>query len=124
MNHYLNNTLDVNPNQKRNKIINSGFTNLDVLVKRKPTFARKACQAVRKSGTGEPQHRDVSMVTEEHLGELILHTKFRYLVQRDLDYAEATLANLDLVSDWFSQLPEDPPEDSVTIFADGANKKE
>ena len=121
---YMDQVLGINNVGMRNKLENAGFRNLASLVKKDTKFAHYACQSVRKSGTGQAASRDVTMEMEENLGRLVLYSRYRYIVQRPLDYASATLANLEVVDDWFNQLEDDPSEDTVPAFTDGANKKQ
>ena len=118
MDGYLENTLGFTNNGMREKIIAAGFTNLTALVKKPDTFAHQACQTVRKSSTGQAASKDVTMALEEALSRLVLFAKYSYITQRPLAYAEATLANLEVVWDWFSQLEDDPSEDTVPNFTD------
>ena len=124
MDAYLEQTLGVANQGMRDKIVAAGFTNMDVLVKKADTFAHQACQTVRKSSTGQAASKDVTMAVEEALSKLVLVCKYRYITQRPLAYNQATLDNLDIVWDWFSQLEDDPSEDSVPNFTDSSNRKQ
>ena len=120
----MNNTLGIGNLGLRTKLRDAGFRNMDSLVKKDSKFTHYACQSVRKSTTGNAEHRDVTMETEERLGKLVLYSKYRYIVQRPMHLNTATLANLDTVEDWFNQLEDDPSEDTVPAFTDSANKKQ
>ena len=120
----MNNTLGIGNLGLRTKLRDAGFRNMDSLVKKDSKFTHYACQSVRKSTTGNAEHRDVTMETEERLGKLVLYSKYRYIVQRPMHLNTATLANLDTVEDWFNQLEDDPSEDTVPDFTDSANKKQ
>ena len=124
MGQYLNQVLDIQPAGKRNKFADAGVTTMNALVRKDFKFASKAAMTIRKSTTGADTARDVSLENENRINQLVLYCKFRYMVQRDLDFASATLENLQEVSDWFNQLENDPEDDLVSNFTDNSNKKE
>ena len=124
MDAYLLGVIGVTNVPMRGKLIAAGFRDLNALVKKKDDFAHKACVSVRKSTTGVGATRDVSMETETRLEQLVQYSKYRYMVQRPMDYNDATLDNLETVHDWVQQLPEDPNADVVPKFTDGGNKKQ
>ena len=70
MENYLNNTLNIGNLGQRTKLREAGFRDMASLVKKDAKFTHYACQSVRKSTTGQAEHKDVTMETEERLGRI------------------------------------------------------
>ena len=123
MDDYLEQILDVDDQDMRDKIINMGFDDIDALPRVKATeYAHQVCQAVRKS-EGNAESKEVSISIESNLAKLCRWAKYLYLTQRNLDLDDATLEVLDSVDGWFNQLADDPSADDVDKFTDSLNKK-
>ena len=124
MQQYLEEVLEINPQGKRQKFQEAGVTTLQALVRKPDDFAHKASQTIRKSNTGQPAQRDVSLEEETRIHGLVIFCRFRYMIQRPHAFGAATLDNLDEVTTWYEQLEEDPEPDTVPVFTDNCNKKE
>ena len=120
---YLEHGLEVDNEEMRDRIQTAGFSTLPSLIKRKPDFAHKVCQVVRKSTGGDAEEKDVSVDVEEGMRKLILFARYIYLVQREMEFDLADLDNLDALDAWFDQLKKNEPTETVAPFSDGANKK-
>lgn len=123
MDEYLEHGLEVYNDEMRDRIQVAGFSTLPSLVKRKPDFAHKVCQVVRKSTGGVAEEKDVSVDVEEGMRKLILFARYTYLVQREMEYDLADVDNLDELDAWFDQLKKNEPTEPVAPFSEGANKK-
>ena len=123
MDEYLEHGLEVDNEEMRDRIQTAGFSTLPSLIKRKPDFAHKVCQVVRKSTGGDAEEKDVSVDVEEGMRKLILFARYTYLVQREMEYDLADVDNLDALDAWFDQLKKNEPTEQVAPFTDGANKK-
>ncbi len=78
---------------------------------------------VRRSTGGAANVKDVSVNVEEYMGKLILLARYLYIVQRPIDFALATLDNLDDIESWFKQLEKNQPTKEPAVFTDAVNKK-
>ena len=109
----------------RQNIEDAGFNDINALHRQPLDFGHKVAQAVRKKGgTHLTVHqRAVSVLVEEKLTELVIWARYQYIVQRPVGYNDATLADVELVSTWFNQLPEDPEENDVPKYSDNLDRK-
>ena len=107
----------------RNRLIENGFTDLDVLVTMDKERVEQTCSTIRKSTTGPAATREVTMVTQSRLVNLVAHAKYMYITQRALDYNAVPLTQLDSVAAWIDQLDEDPDEGTVQAYRDNLNKR-
>ena len=124
MDNYLNQILGVNQAVTRTRIIQNGFHSLASLTRRDVKHASKVCSVVRKITTGPAVARIVSVTTEDNLGNLTRYARYRYITQRPMDFADATLNNLDELGYWSTQLEgSKPTSNDLAPFTDGANKK-
>ena len=121
---YLANTLLINPAGLRNRIINGGFRGTIAVACKDADFTQRVCNAITRSRTGNANTREVTQTTYEKLQQLALYLKLMYVTHRQIDLNLATLVQLQMVWDWHSLLPKDPPEDAVVKFTDGCNKRE
>ncbi len=98
----------------RSKLIGSGIRNLERLHKKNDDFIHSTCQTIRKH-TGPAETREISMVLEETLQHLVKWCRYRYLIQRDLDYVEATLDTIESTSEWIDQYKEDKEDEPTGV---------
>ena len=97
----------------RANIQESGFETLADLTRERPPFAKDVCNQVRKSHGGLPQTKNVPVSVERGMRKLVIYARYSYLVQRDLDCADA---DGDVNSPTVTG-------DDVKPFTDGSNKK-
>ena len=123
MDEYLQQRIGVANLNMRQRIIAAGFEDLDELAKKDNDFAHKCCQVVRKSTGGFGVNKDISMIIEDGMVDLVLWCRYMYLAQRPLDFDTAERDHTESVGAWLKQTAEDPSVDSVDKFSDRANKK-
>jgi hypothetical protein len=113
MDAYLQVTLRITNANMREKIIAEGYKSLDVLVKKDKDWVRDLRISIKRSSTGNATSREVTLNHEESLVMALLWAKLRYLTQRPLTYAEATIHSITPVFDWYEQQEEELPVHSV-----------
>ena len=110
----------------RDLIIDNGYNSSRALITKKDDFVSKMCSYIRKSSgsaAGRPD-RNVTVETEQRLSKLQLFTKCCYMTEREVDLNNGpTLEVLDSIGTWFDLQPEDPKDDPVKNFKEGANMK-
>ena len=105
----------------RAKIDGSGFE-VD-LYNKDDSFTHSVCQQIRKTPTGLAQDRDITSLQEDRLRQFARYVKYCYIVQRQVVYADASLARLRHVDQWFKTLPEDPSDDMVATYKPGIDRR-
>ena len=98
---YLEQTIGVANATVRNNLVTSGFTSLEALVNLNEAFVTSACSNIRKAG-GQVDTRNVPALVELRLKQLVIWCNYRYMVQRPLQYADATVAALTAIGNWAS----------------------
>ena len=102
MDAYLEFMVGVDNALMRERIQNAGYSTLRSLVKKDPkTHGSKVANVVRKSTGGVAANRDVSVTVEEYLIDLVILTRFLYMVDRELDFNWADLDALEEVGYWW-----------------------
>ena len=82
------------------------------------------CTYIRKCTQGAAQDSNVTVQTEQRMSRLQLYTKFSYMTQREVDLNNGpALEILEAIGTWYDLKPEDPKEDPVKNFKEGANMK-
>ena len=123
MDQYLDQTLGIAVAGMRQKIINEGFRNLRVLVNKDKAWVESLRLSIKKSTTGNAAHRDITLAQGELLWSLVAWSKMRYMTQRPLVYADATLASITAVFDWYEELEAELPDTSVATFSPNINRR-
>jgi hypothetical protein len=108
----------------REKITAEGYTSLDVLVKKDKDWVRDLRISIKRSSTGNAASREVTLVHEESLVMVLLWAKLRYLTQRPLTNADATLNSITEVADWYNAQEAEHPTDSVPAFSATLNRRD
>jgi hypothetical protein len=124
MDAYLQVTLRITNANMREKIMAEGYSSLDVLVKKDEDWVRELRISIKKSSTGNAASRDVTLAHEERLVMALLWAKLRYLTQRPLTYADATLNSITEVADWYNVQEAELPIDSVPTFSATLNRRD
>ena len=123
MRFYLEHTVQLTRPGMRDLIVANGFNSARALITKKAEFVSKMCTYMRKS-TGAALDRNVTVETEQRLPRLQLYTKFCYMTQREVDLKNGpALEVLEAIGTWYDLQPEDPKEDPVKNFKEGANMK-
>jgi hypothetical protein len=107
MDAYLQVTLRITNNSLREKIIDEGYESLEELVKKDKNWVKSLRLSIKK-GTGVAASRAITLKHEESLAKTMLWAKMRYLTQRPLTYADATVDSITEVYDWYNAQEEDP----------------
>jgi hypothetical protein len=123
MHDYLEDVLDVDNAALRLNLMRGGFRSPAALVTKKKDFVHSVCTNIRKSG-GLAGPRNIGAELEENLEKFVLWCRYRYLTQRNLAFAEATMVSLDAISIWCDQLQKDPDPLSVDKFTDGIDRRQ
>jgi hypothetical protein len=80
--------------------------------------------AIKKSSTGNPASREVTLEHEESLVKTMLWAKLRYLTQRPLTYADATVDSITEVYDWYNAQEAELSTDTVSTFPPTLNRRD
>ena len=122
MDAYLQNTLGVaNAGLRANIIAN--FVDVATMAMMSTKEVSEACMIIRK-GAGQADRRAIPLQLEKNLKKVAVLAKYRYLIQRQVDtMADYTMANLDSVWEFHSQLDEDPEDSTVKTFSERGSKK-
>ncbi len=122
MDEYLERTLSVNVQGLRQKLIAQGLTDLLALIVKHKDFIKTTCKNIRKSSTGHANTREITDDLERNLLGLHLWCKLMYLNQRQLDYAQATLIDINMVLDWWEGFGlEDVDASSIPSYSASLN---
>jgi hypothetical protein len=124
MDAYLEQTLGFAIQGMREKIISEGFRDLDRLVKRDKEWVKSLRLSIKKSATGQAIAKNITIEQGELLYMTVLWARVRYLTQRPMTYADATLQSITAVFDWYEQQEEELPVDSVTTFPTTTNRRD
>ena len=115
MDAYLEQVVGVTIVAMRQKRIQHGYSTFEGLLLMSDKQVDDICGAVRKSGAGNVNARDVPVVIQTRLKWVVMHTKYRYMTQRALEFNNAPLEQLQEVAMWVQQLDDDPEEDTVLV---------
>jgi hypothetical protein len=119
---FLQHTVGVDNGVVRQTLAQAGFNDLDFVYKQELKWSDGVCDGVLKSRVGPPEQRHISVNSILILKKFVLYQKIRYLSGRTRTYANSTLARMNAVYDWYSQLEKDP-DDTVANFTDRCNKR-
>jgi hypothetical protein len=123
MDEYLEEVLEIDNESVRAKIIHEGYRSLDVLVKKDKAWVTSLRLSIKKS-TGNAVARDITLEHEESLVKTMLWAKLRYLTQRPLTYADATVDSITEVYDWYNEQEEELSADTVSTFSPTLNRRD
>ena len=123
MDGYLNQILGINNAGVRNRLREKGFEDFDEIQFHSTQEVTRICDNIRKTNDGNIGNRTISVPLEENLKKLVLHTRYKYLTNRQPQYNQAPMDELDAVSLYFGQLGDDPDEDTVPAYKDNINKR-
>ena len=104
MDAYLTNTIGVANHTLRGRLIAQRFSSLNRLYNKEDSFVPKVASAIRK--LGGPTAAAMTVELEEDLSHLVKWAKYTHTIQRNLDYATATLDNIRNVGIWSEALPD------------------
>jgi hypothetical protein len=120
---YLEVTLGIGNINVRTKIIHEGYRSLDILVKKDKAWVKSLRLSIKKS-TGNAAARDITLEHEESLVKTMLWAKMRYLTQRPLTFAYATVDSITEVYDWYNAQEEELSLDTVSAFSPTLNRRD
>lgn len=123
MNAYLQNVMGVVTQGVRGNILNNGFRVPATLATKKQDWVQHLCMNVRKNGLGNATTRNLSVEVEENLKKFQMWCVFRTICQRPLDYADATMDQLDSLWAWHDQSQETPLASTLSGFNDKSDKR-
>jgi hypothetical protein len=92
------------------------------LARKKDKFIYSMCQNIRKGG-GTLAAKGITAEMEEDMQMFKTWCTYRYFIQRDYDYDQATRSNLSETWEWKDQLPPDPATSAVQAFQDIGDKR-
>ena len=122
MSDYLLNTLEVNNQGLRARLLRARIWDHDRLVTKKTGHIHTMCMRIIKS-TGLMATRNITADMEEDLEAHYYWCRYNYMIQRPVVLANATRANIVAVYNWINLLPEDPDASTVDKFTDGGKKR-
>ena len=119
---YLEHTIGVTNQTVRTNLINSGISTLEALTLRDESFIETACTNTRKAGA-QVATRDVPAIVETRLKLLVNWCKFRYMIQRPLEFGVATLAALEAIGRWSMRMASKKEFPEVDKFTDNCKRR-
>ena len=122
MHNYLRDTIEVNNGLLRVALMRGGFREPATLAKKSKEFIADLCYSIRR-GPGVAAARNVTAEQEENMQKFRLWCTYNVLVQRPLEYVNATQDAIDSVWEWADQLQDSPKMSTVPGFTDGGDKR-
>jgi hypothetical protein len=123
MDEYLEEVLDIDNEHVRTKIIHEGYRSLDILVKKDKAWVKALRLSIKKS-PGDAASRNITLEHEEGLVKTMLWAKLRYLTQRPLAFADATVDSITEVYDWYNAQEDELSTDTVSTFSPTLNRRD